>query len=317
MSAPTIADTVPETPATRPYLRLTELLGAPVRDADGARVGRIADVAVRLDDTFPPVAALLVCPRRGAEPVVVPTPAVTAITGEGAVVAAPLPPAGTVPDDLLLLGRDVLDVQVVDTASRRMARVGDVDLAQERGELRLIAVDVGWRAILRRLGLHALARRASRDALDWAGLHLASGYGHPLQLAAPAAAVHRLDAGDLAELLAKLPVARGGEILETVASARGAAALAAVHPELGADLVEVLTPERALRLLGQMPDDEAADALRDADADRRAGLLARLTPARAARLRSLIDAPAAPTAGAPRPRHRYWNVLRGHKGFLR
>ena len=164
----------------RSYLRLTELLGAPVRDGSGRRIGRVADLVVSLDDTFPPVTGVLVRARRGTDPRVVPVAAVQAIGAEGVVLAGPLAPGDEVADDLLLLGRDVLDVQVVDAASRRIARVGDVDLATERGALRLFAVDVGWRAILRRLGLHALARRASRDALDWAGLHLAGGQGHPL-----------------------------------------------------------------------------------------------------------------------------------------
>lgn len=104
-----------------------------------------------------------------------------------------------------------------------------------RGVLRVIAVDVGWRAILRRLGLRRLAGRTSRDAIDWAGVHLASGTGHPLQLASPSAAVHHLDPAELAELLARLPAARGAEVLDTTENARAAAALATVHPELAAE----------------------------------------------------------------------------------
>ena len=101
--------------------------------------------------------------------------------------------------------------------------------------MRVIAVDVGWRAILRRLGLRRVARRASRDAIDWAGVRLAGGPGSALQLVSPAAAVHHVDPAELAEDFVRLPLSRGAEVLDTVEGVRAATALAAVRPELGAD----------------------------------------------------------------------------------
>ena len=256
----------------RSYLRLTELLGAPVRDGSGRQIGRVADLVVSLDDTFPPVTGVLVRARRGTDPRVVPVAAVQAIGTEGVVLAGPLAPGDEVADDLLLLGRDVLDVQVVDAASRALARVGDVDLATERRRP----------AAVRRRRRLARDPAAPGSATRWRGAPHATRWTGP-DCTSPAVRATRCSSPrppppstastppTSPELLARLPVMRGGEVLETVASARGAAALATVHPELGADLVEVLTPERALRLLEQMPDAEAADALREADEERRAG----------------------------------------------
>ena len=304
-------------PAATPYLRFSDLAGAPVHGLGGRRVGSLADLAVRLDDAFPSVEMVLVRPGRRGVPVAVAVEHVTELAPGRTVLDTPLPVVGADTDGLVLLGRDVLDVQIVDTVNRRLARVGEVDLAWDEGVLRVIAVDVGWRAILRRLGLRRLARRASNDAIDWAGVHLTSGPGHPLQLASVAAAVHRLDPAELAELLVRLPTARGSEVLSTIEGARAAATLAAVHPELGADLIEVLEPGRALSLLGQMPDEKAADALREAHEERRASLLAAVDDARAQRLRAAIGRPGEPVAGEPRAPRRYWHVLRGHAGFWR
>ena len=309
---------MPGPPLPSGYLRLSDLVGAPVRGLAGEHLGRVTDVAAGLGAVFPAVELVLVRGGRRGEVVEVPIERVTRFDERGAVLDGPLPPAGdTERADLLFLLRDVLDVQVVDIAARRLARVGEVDLAWDRDALRVIAIDVGWRAILRRLGLRRLARRASRDGIDWAGVHLASGGAHELQLTSPGAAVHRLDPAQIAELLARLTTARGREVLENIPDARAAAALGAVHPELAADLVEVLAPARALTLLQQMPDDGAAAALRDADDERREALLDAMDEGRAGRLRPLIARPPVPAPGAPRPPRRYWGIARGHEGGQR
>ena len=86
----------------------------------------------------------------------------------------------------------MLDAQVVDIAGRRLARVGEIELALRGSELRAVAVDVGLAPVARRLGLRRLARRLPSESIGWEGLHFATGRGHHVQLASPAAAVHRL-----------------------------------------------------------------------------------------------------------------------------
>ena len=231
---------------------LSEHFGKPVVDAGGTRLGTIADLAVRLGPRYAPVAALVVRTgrRTGRR---ISWNAVVSLDRSGArlrlrggeLTEAP-PSAGE-----LLLKRDVLDAQVFDVGGKRLTRVGDVELVEEEGELRLAAVDVGAAPILRRLGLGLLARRAKSVVVDWDELHLASGRGHALQLETPTAALHSLAPEELAELVARLPPARGSEVL------------AAVHPAAAAEARELqaLTPEarprhrygRTLRLRRRAP----------------------------------------------------------------
>ena len=117
----------------------------------------------------------------------------------------------------LLLDRHVLDSQIVDLAGKRVRRVGDVELAEDAGRLRLVAVDVGAAALLRRLGLRRAAGRARRQPIDWRSLHVISRPAHGLQLDSPASAVHRLSD---AELVDQLPPIHAREVL----ARRGAAA---------------------------------------------------------------------------------------------
>lgn len=67
---------------------------------------------------------------------------------------------------LVSLREEVLDRQVVDTDNRRVVRVGDVALAPVDHRLEAVALEVGLRPILRRLGLRAIARRHREDLLE-------------------------------------------------------------------------------------------------------------------------------------------------------
>lgn len=195
--------------------RLTDLLGRPVTAPDGRELGRIADLAIDHIDRFPRVTAVAI--RRRRHVTVIPWSAVTGIDSEGVRVAADV---DTRPGGTVYLRRDLLDAQVVDIAGRRVARVGDLAVDQSDTELRVVAVDVGLGSILRRLGLRRAAERAGSEMLSWDGVHFATGRGHELQLANPAAAVHSLQPAELAELVARLHPDRGAEVLATVPAER-------------------------------------------------------------------------------------------------
>jgi hypothetical protein len=195
---------------------LTDYLGQDLLDERGERLGRVCDLAVRRDEPFPPVVALLakVEGRTGRiawEDV--------GTFEESQVSLRPGASDPSAPEDNpneLWLGRDVVDHQVVDLDEERIARVGEVELRREDSTLRVVAVDIGLATVLRRLGLRRLARRLHRQALPWDEIHLASGRGHQLQLRTPAAAVHRLTPGELMQLVGRLPVVRGAEVLQAV-----------------------------------------------------------------------------------------------------
>ncbi len=60
-------------------------------------------------------------------------------------------------DDDVLLSRDVLDKQIIDTDGARVVRVNDVELVRVNGTIYVSNVDVSWVGIIRRLGLVGLA----------------------------------------------------------------------------------------------------------------------------------------------------------------
>jgi len=163
--------------------------------------------------------------RRRGEDERVPWDAVERFGADGLVVGA-VHPRGAARPDGLLLGRDVLDAQVVDLEGKRIARVGDVDLALQGGALRAVAVDVGLAPVARRLKLGRLASLLRAEPLGWDGIHPTSGHGHRLTLEHRAAEVRRLTDEQLIALVARLPPARAGEVLDLAQPGRHADAVA-------------------------------------------------------------------------------------------
>ena len=220
--------------------------GPPVL-AGASALGASSDLLATTGEC-PRIVALRLRARR-ADPVDVPWKQV-AVLDAAAVRLHERPTGGLTDGELLHLRRDVLDAQIVDVSGRRVVRVGDVELAGER-ELSVVAVDVGSASILRRLGLHRLARRAQPDAVAWRDLHVISGRAHSLELRAPESGLRRLTPAQLAQVIAELPVDRAAAVLKTVDERTAAQTLSASRPRLSARLVR-LAPARE-RLPGVAP----------------------------------------------------------------
>lgn len=276
---------------------LSDCLGRDVVDANGRRLGRLADLGAALAGSHPRVVSVHV--RVGRSNVRT-APWSAVVEFEPTATQLALDAGGlegsSAAGEELRLARDVLDAQVVDLSGRHVVRVGDVRLRRAGLDLEVLGVDVGWASLLRRLGARGLARRAPEAALDWEDLHLVSSRGHVLQLRAGAAGLHRLGRTELAHLVSELPAQRAAEVLGAVGSGRAAGALAAAAPPFSGGLLEVLGPEHSAPIIAAMPADDAAAILRHVRRDRAEAALAGLPSARAAELRRLLAHPA-DTAG--------------------
>jgi Mg/Co/Ni transporter MgtE len=176
-----------------------------------------------------------------------------------------------------------------------------VRLARDGDRLRVIGVEVGAGAVLRRLGLRRLSGRHRENPLDWKGIHLASGRGHALQLSSSSSGAHRLAPDELVELVARLPTDRAAEILAAVPPELAADALGRARPGLGARVVRALVPKKAGTIVELMASDDAAAALRHLRPAELDKLLAAVDSARAADLRRLLAHPAHTAAGLMNP----------------
>ena len=246
-------------------LSLSQVTGQDVWGPDGQVLGRVADLTTRLDDQAGPHLAerILVC-RRGAD-LLIPWAAIESFEQTGVLIHGNDDPTtfaitstvGALADDEILLARDVLDTQIVDIAGRRMARVADVILTRcANGRLELVGVDVGFAAVLRRLGLRRLAAHISEDIVAWTDLHLTSERGHAVQLATPRSAVHHLDAAALAALISRLDVESATEVL-ALRGPRVAADAIRAAPVVGERVLRAMPDEAAEHIVAAMPAEHA------------------------------------------------------------
>jgi magnesium transporter len=257
------------------------LLRQNVYDIENRRVGVLRDLCVSLNETFPVVTALVVHPPRGngGNPLMIPWSQVQSI--EELPIHLTVKQSQIVPYtphfDEILLKRDVLDKQIVDTQGFRVVKVNDLKLAQIKKTARLVGVDIGMSGLLRRLGLETPIEKVSRflplrpqeKIITW-------NYVEPIQ-------VVKVGTGQLTPALAGATAGSGG-IVPQVQLNVSHTKLADLHPADIADILEQLDVEEAGAMLGRLDTETAADTLNEVEYPLQSELLSELDPERASDL---------------------------------
>src|ERR1051325_7092588 len=109
-------------------LYLSQLLGRPIRVVEGERVATLKDVIVRLGPDHPPVTGIVA--RFASLDLFVPRAYLRALDAAGARIEHARVDFRRFArrDGEVLLGRDVLDKQLIDVDGKRVVRVNDVQL---------------------------------------------------------------------------------------------------------------------------------------------------------------------------------------------
>jgi CBS domain-containing protein len=189
-------------------------------------------------------------------------------------------------DGEVLLGKDVLDNQLIDVDGKRVVRVNDVQIIDVTGMWRVTGADVSLRGFLRRLmpkGFYGSDRVV--EVLDWADVgYLATDTAtvtvqlksskdklsrlHPVeiaQLAETFSPIHRteivesLDNETAADTLEEMSTGAQARILEEMDEERAADILEEMSPDDAVDVLGELSDEKAEELFNLMEDDEKAD----------------------------------------------------------
>jgi CBS domain-containing protein len=184
-------------------------------------------------------------------------------------------------DGEVLLARDIMDHQLVDTDEVQVIRAADLYLAQVGEQIHLVGVDVSLQTLLRRLGPRRFRWHPTPDrVIDWASIE-SFGEDSPeepaaVKLRTSHAALRRLRPAELADVLEGLGRSGRQEVLDSLDDDLAADALEEMEPHELTALLREVAPARAAELIAGMEPDEAVDALRDLDDDERATLLARM-----------------------------------------
>ena len=259
---------------------LSRILGKPVWDSQGERLGKCVDVLVAEVETgFPPLRAIAL--GNGHEPRLIPSDSIAWLT-PSIILNTPAPPPYEPQGDELWLAKHVLDRQIVDTEGRRLVRANDLQLARScpSGPYCLAGVDVGTRGLLRRLGVEGpsaavarLVRRQVPDAvIPWSDVAPLQS-DEPIRLRISREKISELHPADIAAIVSELDRPMGQALLHTMDNETIADTMEEFEPELQVSILGTLAPERAADVLEEMAPDDAADLLADLQPEERERLL--------------------------------------------
>ena len=277
-------------------LFLSEIIRKPVFDPKGEILGRVKDVSVVEGDPLPKISGVIIHHKGNAYLVkwaainIFNKRIISSFLYSDALEEYPYP------DDDLLAVRDILDKQIVDANGAKVVRVNDIKLEGYNGIAVLIAVDVGMRGILRRLG----AEHSSEEILKFFKTQLAYNliswnYMQPLRpelkaiaLTVPRQMLSDLHPADIADLISQVSREEGAHLFKDLDIETAAEALSELKPEKQAEIINSIDTEKAADILEEMQPDEAADVLSDLPTEKAKELLEHIDKEEAEDIQELL-----------------------------
>lgn len=287
-------------------LYLSGLLGLPVYDSSGKRIGKVAELAAVPAAPRPRVALLLVKDRKDKPPRAVALHEIALFSPDRIrlrVSQEQLPEFQ--PDEgLLLLRKDLLDQQIIDVHGRKVVRVNDLLLEErpvnQHTELLLSAVDIGFRGALRRLLMGAVPRAWLRNlgthvkpaSIPWEFVDLIEpDPRRQLKLNISHKVLTKLHPADLADIMEELSPKERQAVFTALDDETVAEVLSEISPKLRVSILESLGLARAAGIVGEMEPDAAADLLADLPEATTSELLQDMNREEAAELGELLEFP--------------------------
>lgn len=289
-----------------PILHLSSVVGSPLRDSEGERLGKVDDLIVRLGGTgYPPITGFLVTVARRLSFLGVDR--VSEIGADGVVMRKAKLDLRHFErrQEEVLLKRDLLDRQLINVEGARLVRANEIELALVAGAWRVVGVDTGPRGGLRRLLPKGLGSHiATGEFLDWAGVEPFVGHVPTVRLRVPHPKLAKLHPAQIADLVEAASRHEGEEIIQAVGDD---------DRELEADVFEELDDQHQREFLEDRPDgqvaeilsrmapDDAADIVGELDEERRERVLALLPVSHRVKVRALLGYDPAEAGGLMSP----------------
>lgn len=279
---------------------LSDLIGAPVYDSTGVQAGRVREVALVPQQDPSRVAAMVLKSRQGTR--LVAMNQIAGINGgiKTSISSSELTELGS-SEGMLMLGRDLLDQQIIDTNGRKVVRVNDVELSSDNGEtfgLKVTGVDVGARGAARRL-LKGLIPRGAREAflaklspklIPWNYVDLIeTDPARRVKLKISGDKLSTLHPADLADIIEELAPAEREALFQTLDENVAAQALEEIDPKLQVSILSSLDTEHAADIVEEMDPDAAADLLSELPEEHSEEILTEMEPEERQEVEELME----------------------------
>lgn len=258
-------------------LFVSEILKKPVLDPKGEDLGRVRDIVVVKGEPFPKVSALIIEKKKR----LLNLPWTDLNIFNKRIISSKIYTENLQSYEFsekdLLIVRDIFDKQIVDANGAKVVRVNDVKLESYEGDAVLIAVDVGMRGALRRLGvklgsekfLKLLRRpRIPYKLISWNYIQPLKPKLKAIALTVPRQMVSELHPADIAEIISKASPDEGAHLFKDLDIETAAEALSELNPEVQAEIISAIDAEKAADIIEEMSSDDAADVLSDLPAEK-------------------------------------------------
>lgn len=272
---------------------VSELLGKPVIDRLGNKMGMIKDILLDANEVYPAVSGLII--RSQGELKQIPWQDVYTLSKKFITLCE---------DRLNVHFKDIpegqyrtsllLDRQIVDINGAKVVRVNDIQLAGPGASVHLVAVDVGFAGLVRRLFAGRLPHTNYSGVLKpslirWDTLQPLPTNGDRLSLRVSSAALSKMHPADLADIIEELPIHQSREFFEQLTPDIAADALAEVDMDMQVSIIKNMDKGRAADILIEMGQDEAVDILSEMTEEDSEELLNLIEAEKATDLRELLE----------------------------
>ncbi len=281
-------------------LYLSEMLGKPVVDASGEKIGTISDLAISTGEVFPRITSFAF-KGPGRVPFMISwRKYVDEFNEDGITLSVDSPDIrfSYLQPDEVLLERDLMNQQIVDTQGLKVVRVNDLKLSQSGSQLRLLGAEVGVRGILR--GLHPLLeqaavkiarlfhRRLDEQIIAWNYMDLLDRDLSEVQLSVTHKRLDELHPADVADILEQLDPKQRASVFAHLDEAHASDAVSEMVDDVQAEFLDDLDDATAAQLIGNMDPDDAADIVRDLSYEKAETLLRLMGVEDATEIRRLL-----------------------------
>jgi len=193
----------------------------------------------------------------------------------------------------------VIGKQIVDINDKKLVKVRDIRMVMIPGGTFAIAVDIGFEARLRWMGLDKPVRSFlerfgmsfEEDLILWDDIEAVDYAHHNLRLTKSTSRLNTLHPSDLADIIEDLDKATRTYIFAALDDEKAADVLEEMEPDAQVHLVESLPKEKVADVLEKMPADEVADILDELEDSKAEELLNEMEKETSQEVRELLEYP--------------------------
>src|SRR4030042_6345569 len=294
----------------RVFFFLSHILRKKVFNPDGQQLGKIVDVAAEFVEPYPVVTGFILKDGRGQN-LFLPCKDISIVDEDTYVTAVASnnlqghkPRGGE-----LLLNSALMDKQVVDTKGARISRINDLQFLQAHQGLYLVHVDVGFRGLIRRVGLTKPVDKILQTLFDYTlsdqliSWKFAQPLSSPdlLRLNIAQNRLSQIHPADLADILEDLDVRRRSAVFQALDKETAAETLEETDPKIQVSLINDLNSAQASDIIEEMSLSEATDLLGDLPKEKAKRILKEMEKTVAEDVRELLAHPEKEAGGMMEP----------------